>query len=154
MYNEIVDQIYNNLKISWKDKLLYIGNDKGSLNVIDLDTLKDKEVITNLQTSTSPKLFSFQAAIQALALDPKSKFLVVGSKDKYIKLYEMRTGDIETIDLPEDQAEIIAIEVHESRNYLLLVSSKDVSILDMRTKKILHTSPHTSSKLNAPSFIK
>lgn len=86
------------------------------------------------------------AAIQALTLDPKNKFLVVGSKDKYIKVYEMGTGDIETVELPDDQAEIIALEVHRTRNYLLLISNKDLSYLDLRTKKILHTSRHDNCK--------
>jgi hypothetical protein len=75
--------------------------------------------------------------------------LAVGSKDREIKLFNLQTGEIRSITMPNEQEEVQSIEIHESRQYILIVSAYELTVLDIKSLRSVHASRQNSEITHA-----
>jgi WD40 repeat protein len=124
----------NNLTTTNQNAKLSLSKSKSLLNITNslLENHLNKELIENFENFRFSSALGHGGDVNSVVITQNEKFLVSGSSDKTIKLWELSSGK-----------EVRTFEGHSSSVNSVVISADGKYIISGSTDKTVHTDPLT-----------
>jgi WD40 repeat protein len=145
----------NTLAFSWRGGMLVSGGDDGIVNAWGWRTGKLYKRLRGpiLRPRHGLPTRGPGPRINTVALDPRSRSLAAGSQDQVVRIYDLRSGELER-QLKEPTGEVLSVAVDPERR--LLVSGareRRPRLWDLRSGRQLRKLGHHSDSVHAVAFL-